>query len=171
MDWLSFCYALLFLVITPFALQSNNKENTENLIKLYMLYDLTNNLPKELEIINKIKNFDLEQYYLLITKYYLKIKKYKEANDFLNKINKKKIKNKKIKNEIISLKLRINEDTINEEEIKKILNNEKNIDVKIIYQIFSLIKFKNKKLATKIKNLILTNYPKSIYSYKIKRNE
>ncbi len=130
MDWLSFCYALLFLVITPFALQSNNKENTENLIKLYMLYDLTNNLPKELEIINKIKNFDLEQYYLLITKYY-----------------------------------------INEEEIKKILNNEKNIDVKIIYQIFSLIKFKNKKLATKIKNLILTNYPKSIYSYKIKRNE
>ncbi len=69
MDWLSFCYALLFLVITPFALQSNNKENTENLIKLYMLYDLTNNLPKELEIINKIKNFDLEQYYLLITKY------------------------------------------------------------------------------------------------------
>ncbi|AEL70042.1 hypothetical protein [Borreliella afzelii] len=171
MDWLSFCYALLFLVITPFALQSNNKENTENLIKLYMLYDLTNNLPKELEIINKIKNFDLEQYYLLITKYYLKIKKYKEANDFLNKINKKKIKNQKIKNEIISLKLRINEDTINEEEIKKILNNEKNIDVKIIYQIFSLIKFKNKKLATKIKNLILTNYPKSIYSYKIKRNE
>ncbi|APJ08324.1 hypothetical protein [Borreliella afzelii] len=171
MDWLSFCYALLFLVITPFALQSNNKENTENLIKLYMLYDLTNNLPKELEIINKIKNFDLEQYYLLITKYYLKIKKYKEANDFLNKINKKKIKNQKIKNEIISLKLRINEDTINEKEIKKILNNEKNIDVKIIYQIFSLIKFKNKKLATKIKNLILTNYPKSIYSYKIKRNE
>lgn len=171
MDWLSFCYALLFLVITPFALQSNNKENTENLIKLYMLYDLTNNLPKELEIINKIKNFDLEQYYLLITKYYLKIKKYKEANDFLNKINKKKIKNQKITNEIISLKLRINEDTINEEEIKKILNNEKNIDVKIIYQIFSLIKFKNKKLATKIKNLILTNYPKSIYSYKIKRNE
>lgn len=171
MNWLSFCYALLFLVITPFALQSNNKENTENLIKLYMLYDLTNNLPKELEIINKIKNFDLEQYYLLITKYYLKIKKYKEANDFLNKINKKKIKNQKIKNEIISLKLRINEDTINEEEIKKILNNEKNIDVKIIYQIFSLIKFKNKKLATKIKNLILTNYPKSIYSYKIKRNE
>ncbi|AAU07673.1 hypothetical protein BG0851 [Borreliella bavariensis PBi] len=136
-----------------------------------MLYDLTNNLSKELEIINKIKNFDLEQYYLLITKYYLKIKKYKEANNFLNKINKKKIKNQKIKNEIISLKLRINEDNINEEEIKKILNNEKNIDVKIIYQIFSLIKFKNKKLATEIKNLILKNYPKSIYSYKIKRNE
>nr|WP_267914821.1 hypothetical protein [Borreliella garinii] len=171
MEWLSFFYVLLFLVIAPFELHSNNKENTENLLKLYMLYDLTNNLPKELEIINKIKNFDLEQYYLLITKYYLQIKKYKEANNFLNKINKKKIKNQKIKNEIISLKLRINEDNINEEEIKKILNNEKNIDVKIIYQIFSLIKFKNKQLATKIKNLILKNYPKSIYSYKIKRNE
>nr|WP_267916293.1 hypothetical protein [Borreliella garinii] len=171
MEWLSFFYVLLFLVIAPFELHSNNKENKENLLKLYMLYDLTNNLPKELEIINKIKNFDLEQYYLLITKYYLKIKKYKEANNFLNKINKKKIKNQKIKNEIISLKLRINEDNINEEEIKKILNNEKNIDVKIIYQIFSLIKFKNKQLATKIKNLILKNYPKSIYSYKIKRNE
>ncbi|WP_301409853.1 hypothetical protein [Borreliella tanukii] len=171
MGWLSLFYVLLFLVIAPFALQSNNKENTENLIKLYMLYDLTNNLPKELETINKIKNFDLEQYYLLITKYYIKIKKYKEANNFLNKINKKKIKDQKIKNEIISLKLRINEDNIDEEEIKKILNNEKNIDVKIIYQIFSIIKFKNKKLATQIKNLILTNYPKSIYSYKIKRNE
>ncbi|WKC80180.1 hypothetical protein [Borreliella tanukii] len=171
MRWLSLFYVLLFLVIAPFALQSNNKENTENLIKLYMLYDLTNNLPKELETINKIKNFDLEQYYLLITKYYIKIKKYKEANNFLNKINKKKIKDQKIKNEIISLKLRINEDNIDEEEIKKILNNEKNIDVKIIYQIFSIIKFKNKKLATQIKNLILTNYPKSIYSYKIKRNE
>ncbi|WKC82016.1 hypothetical protein QIA27_04690 [Borreliella tanukii] len=171
MGWLSPFYVLLFLVIAPFALQSNNKENTENLIKLYMLYDLTNNLPKELETINKIKNFDLEQYYLLITKYYIKIKKYKEANNFLNKINKKKIKDQKIKNEIISLKLRINEDNIDEEEIKKILNNEKNIDVKIIYQIFSIIKFKNKKLATQIKNLILTNYPKSIYSYKIKRNE
>ncbi|QFI14911.1 hypothetical protein QIA37_04740 [Borrelia sp. CA_690] len=171
MDWLSFFYVLLFLVISPFALRSNNKENTENLIKLYMLYDLTNNLPKELETINKIKNFDLEQYYLLITKYYLKIKKYKEANNFLNKINKKKIKNQKMKNEIISLKLRINEDNINEEEIKKILNKEENIDVKIIYQIFNLIRFKNKKLAAKIKNLIITNYPKSIYSYKIKRNE
>ncbi|WKC81101.1 hypothetical protein [Borreliella tanukii] len=171
MGWLSLFYVLLFLVIAPFALQSNNKENTENLIKLYMLYDLTNNLPKELETINKIKNFDLEQYYLLITKYYIKLKKYKEANNFLNKINKKKIKDQKLKNEIISLKLRINEDNIDEEEIKKILNNEKNIDVKIIYQIFSIIKFKNKKLATQIKNLILTNYPKSIYSYKIKRNE
>ncbi|WKC76509.1 hypothetical protein [Borreliella valaisiana] len=171
MEWLSFFYVLLFLVIAPFALQSNNKENTENLIKLYMLYDLTNNLPKELETINKIKNFDLEQYYLLITKYYIKIKKYKEANNFLNKINKKKIKNPKIKTEIISLKLRINQDNINEKEIKKILNNKKNIDVKIIYQIFSIIKFKNKKLATQIKNFILTNYPKSIYSYKIKRNE
>ncbi|WKC75604.1 hypothetical protein QIA36_04720 [Borreliella yangtzensis] len=171
MKWLSFLYILLFSVIAPFALQSNNKENTEKLIKLYMLYDLTNNLPKELETINKIKNFDLEQYYLLITKYYIKIKKYKEANNFLNKINKKKIKNPKIKNEIISLKLRINQDNINEEEIKKILNNEKNIDVKIIYQIFSIIKFKNKKLAIQVKNFILTNYPKSIYSYKIKRNE
>lgn len=171
MKWLSFFYVLLFPVIAPFALQNNNKENTENLIKLYMLYDLTNNLPKELETINKIKNFDLEQYYLLITKYYIKIKKYKEASNFLNKINKKKIKNPKIKNEIISLKLRINQDNINEEEIKKILNNEKNIDVKIIYQIFSIIKFKNKKLAAQIKNFILTNYPKSIYSYKIKRNE
>ncbi|MBB6042805.1 hypothetical protein QIA34_04725 [Borreliella yangtzensis] len=171
MKWLSFFYVLLFPAIAPFALQSNNKENTENLIKLYMLYDLTNNLPKELETINKIKNFDLEQYYLLITKYYIKIKKYKEANNFLNKINKKKIKNPKIKNEIISLKLRINQDNINEEEIKKILNNEKNIDVKIIYQIFSIIKFKNKKLAIQVKNFILTNYPKSIYSYKIKRNE
>ncbi|WKC77434.1 hypothetical protein [Borreliella valaisiana] len=171
MKWLSFFYVLLFLVIAPFALQSNNKENTENLIKLYMLYDLTNNLPKELETINKIKNFDLEQYYLLITKYYIKIKKYKEANNFLNKINKKNIKNPKIKTEIISLKLRINQDNINEKEIKKILNNEKNIDVKIIYQIFSIMKFKNKKLATQIKNFILTNYPKSIYSYKIKRNE
>ncbi|AEL18988.1 conserved hypothetical protein [Borreliella bissettiae DN127] len=171
MNWLSFFFVLLFLVISPFELKSNNKENIENLIKLHMLYDLTNNLSKELETINKIKNFDLEQYYLLITKYYLKIKKYKEANNFLKKINQKKIKNQKIKNEIISLKLRINEDNINEEEIKKILNNEKNIDVKIIYQIFSLIKFKNEKLATKIKNLILTNYPKSIYSYKIKRNE
>ncbi|AIJ30168.1 hypothetical protein [Borreliella valaisiana] len=171
MKWLSFFYVLLFLVIAPFALQSNNKENTENLIKLYMLYDLTNNLPKELETINKIKNFDLEQHYLLITKYYIKIKKYKEANNFLNKINKKKIKNPKIKTEIISLKLRINQDNINEKEIKKILNNEKNIDVKIIYQIFSIMKFKNKKLATQIKNFILTNYPKSIYSYKIKRNE
>ncbi|PRR37695.1 hypothetical protein [Borreliella burgdorferi] len=171
MNWLSFFYVLLFLLIFPFELQSNNKENIENLIKLHMLYDLTNNLSKELETINKIKNFDLEQHYLLITKYYLKIKKYKEANDFLKKINQKKIKNQKIKNEIISLKLRINEDNINEEEIKKILNNEKNIDVKIIYQIFSLIKFKNKKLENKIKNIILTNYPKSIYSYKIKRNE
>ncbi|WLN25593.1 hypothetical protein KJD10_04160 [Borreliella valaisiana] len=171
MKWLSFFYVLLFLVIAPFALQSNNKENTENLIKLYMLYDLTNNLPKELETINKIKNFDLEQHYLLIIKYYIKIKKYKEANNFLNKINKKKIKNPKIKTEIISLKLRINQDNINEKEIKKILNNEKNIDVKIIYQIFSIMKFKNKKLATQIKNFILTNYPKSIYSYKIKRNE
>ncbi|EEF81880.1 hypothetical protein [Borreliella valaisiana] len=171
MKWLSSFYVLLFLVIAPFALQSNNKENTENLIKLYMLYDLTNNLPKELETINKIKNFDLEQYYLLITKYYIKIKKYKEANNFLNKINKKKIKNPKIKTEIISLKLKINQDNINEKEIKKILNNEKNIDVKIIYQIFSIMKFKNKKLATQIKNFILTNYPKSIYSYKIKRNE
>ncbi|WP_210361420.1 hypothetical protein [Borreliella valaisiana] len=171
MKWLSSFYVLLFLVIAPFALQSNNKENTENLIKLYMLYDLTNNLPKELETINKIKNFDLEQHYLLITKYYIKIKKYKEANNFLNKINKKKIKNPKIKTEIISLKLRINQDNINEKEIKKILNNEKNIDVKIIYQIFSIMKFKNKKLATQIKNFILTNYPKSIYSYKIKRNE
>ncbi|WPM05527.1 hypothetical protein QIA41_00100 [Borreliella sinica] len=171
MDWLSFFYVLLFSVITPFTLQSNNKENTENLIKLYMLYDLTNNLPKELEIINKIKNFDLEQYYILIAKYCLKIKKYKEANNFLNKINEKNIKNQKIKTEIISLKLRINEDNINEEEINKILNTEKNIDVKILYQIFNIIKFKNKKLATQIKNLILTNYPKSIYSYKIKRNE
>ncbi|MCD2401362.1 hypothetical protein LRB67_03660 [Borreliella bissettiae] len=171
MNWLSFFFVLLFLAISPFKLKSNNKENIENLIKLHMLYDLTNNLSKELETINKIKNFDLEQYYLLITKYYLKIKKYKEANNFLKKINQKKIKNQKIKNEIISLKLRINEDNINEEEIKKILNKEKNIDVKIIYQIFSLVKFKNEKLATKIKNLILTNYPKSIYSYKIKRNE
>ncbi|WNY66237.1 hypothetical protein [Borreliella andersonii] len=171
MDWVSFFYVLLFLVIFPFELQSNDTENIENLIKLHMLYDLTNNLSKELETINKIKNFDLEQYYLLITKYYLKIKKYKEANNFLNKINQKKIKNQKIKTEIISLKLRINKDNINEKEIKKILNNEKNIDVKIIYQIFSIIKFKNEKLATKIKNLILTKYPKSIYSYKIKRNE
>ncbi len=55
-----------------------------------MLYDLTNNLPKELEIINKIKNFDLEQYYLLITKYYLKIKKYKEANNFFKQNKQKK---------------------------------------------------------------------------------
>lgn len=99
MNWLSFFYVLLFLLIFPFELQSNNKENIENLIKLHMLYDLTNNLSKELETINKIKNFDLEQHYLLITKYYLKIKKYKEANDFLKKINQKKIdqksKNKK----------------------------------------------------------------------------
>ncbi|AJA90600.1 hypothetical protein OY14_04135 [Borreliella chilensis] len=171
MGCLSFFCALLFVTITPFELQGNNKENIENLKKLHMLYDLTNNLPKELAVINKIKNLDLEQYYLLITKYYLKIKKYKEANNFLSKMNKKKIKNQKIKTEIISLKLRINEDNINEEEIKNILNNEKNIDVKIIYQIFNLIKFKNEKLATQLKKLILTNYPKSIYSYKIKRNE
>ncbi len=46
----------IILVIAPFELHSNNKENTENLLKLYMLYDLTNNLSKELEIINKIKN-------------------------------------------------------------------------------------------------------------------
>ncbi|AHH11028.1 hypothetical protein bcCo53_000833 [Borrelia coriaceae] len=161
---------LFLLLITPLTLTYGTyKENFEKLNKLYMLYDLNNNLPKELETINAIKNINLEYHYLLMARYLLKIKKYEEANNFLKKMQTPK--DKKTKNEILSLQLRINEDNISEEEINDILQKDKELDIKIIYQLYNIAKIKNKKISLKIKNIILTNYPKSIYSYKIKRNE
>ncbi|BCR22233.1 hypothetical protein BKFM_00829 [Borrelia sp. HM] len=146
-----------------------DKKSFEKLNKLYMLYNLNNNLPKELETINEIKNLDLEYYYLLMTKYLLKIKKYEEANNFLNKMKEPKDKNKQ--NEILLLKLIINEDHIRENEINEILERYKALDIKIIYQLYNIAKIKNDKISLKIKNIILKNYPKSIYAYKLKRNE
>ncbi|UPA12464.1 hypothetical protein [Borrelia venezuelensis] len=165
---------LILSLITPFVLTyGTDKENLEKLNKLYMLYDLNNNLPKELETINAIKNLNSEYYYLLMAKYLLKIKKYEEANNFLKKIQESKDKN--IKNEILLLKLRINEENISKDEINDILNDilhkHKELDIKIIYQLYNIARIKNDKISLKIKNIILNNYPKSIYSYKIKRNE
>ncbi|WP_421622479.1 hypothetical protein R5397_00170 [Borrelia sp. MN22-0132] len=161
---------LILLLIIPFVLTyGTDKENLEKLNKLYMLYDLNNNLPKELETINAIKNLNSEYHYLLMAKYLLKIKKYEEANNFLKKIQEPKDKN--IKNEILLLKLRINEEKISEDEINDILHKHKELDIKIIYQLYNIARIKNNKTSLKIKNIILNNYPKSIYSYKIKRNE
>ncbi|UPA18276.1 hypothetical protein [Borrelia puertoricensis] len=161
---------LILLLIIPFILTyGTDKENLEKLNKLYMLYDLNNNLPKELETINAIKNLNSEYHYLLMVKYLLKIKKYEEANNFLKKIQEPKDKN--IKNEILLLKLRINEENISEDEINDILHKHKELDIKIIYQLYNISRIKNNKTSLKIKNIILNNYPKSIYSYKIKRNE
>ncbi|WP_434757015.1 hypothetical protein bpuCAU1_000844 [Borrelia puertoricensis] len=161
---------LILLLIIPFILTyGTDKENLEKLNKLYMLYDLNNNLPKELETINAIKNLNSEYHYLLMAKYLLKIKKYEEANNFLKKIQEPKDKN--IKNEILLLKLRINEENISEDEINDILHKHKELDIKIIYQLYNISRIKNNKTSLKIKNIILNNYPKSIYSYKIKRNE
>ncbi|AYE36670.1 hypothetical protein DB313_04330 [Borrelia turcica IST7] len=170
MNKISFNIFLAFFLISSFALlYSKDKEKLEKLNKLYMLYDLNNNLPKELETINEIKNLNLELHYLLMSKYLLKIKKYEEANHFLKKI--KEPKNENTKNEILLLKLRINEDKINEEEINDILKKYKELNIKIIYQLYIIARTKNKALFFKIKDIILKNYPKSIYSYKIKRNE
>ncbi|WP_330730165.1 hypothetical protein [Borrelia turicatae] len=161
---------LILSLIIPFVLTyGTDKENLEKLNKLYMLYDLNNNLPKELETINAIKNLNSEYYYLLMAKYLLKIKKYEEANNFLKKIQEPKDKN--IKNEILLLKLRINEENISKDEINDILHKHKELDIKIIYQLYNIARIKNDKISLKIKNIILNNYPKSIYSYKIKRNE
>ncbi|AHH03840.1 Hypothetical protein BHY_0889 [Borrelia nietonii YOR] len=161
---------LLLLLIIPFTLTyGTDKEKFEKLNKLYMLYDLNNNLPKELETINAIKNLNLEYYHLLMIKYLLKIKKYEEANNFLTKM--KAPKDENIKNEILLLKLRINEENISEDEINDILQKNKKLDIKIIYQLYNIAIIKDYKMALKIKNIILKNYPKSIYSYKIKRNE
>ncbi|BDU62492.1 hypothetical protein BOFE_00320 [Candidatus Borrelia fainii] len=161
---------LILSLIIPFVLTyATDKENLEKLNKLYMLYNLNNNLPKELETINAIKNLNSEYYYLLMAKYLLKIKKYEEANNFLKKIQDPKDKN--IKNEILLLKLRINEENISENEINDILHKHKELDIKIIYQLYNIARIKNDKISLKIKNIILNKYPKSIYSYKIKRNE
>ncbi|AHH08797.1 hypothetical protein baBA2_000826 [Borrelia anserina] len=160
---------ILLLIVSSIPIYGTSKENFEKLNKLYMLYNLNNNLPKELETINAIKNLNLEYYYLLMAKYLLKIKKYEEANNFLNKMNKPKDKN--IKNEILLLKLRINEPNISENEINNLLQKHKELDIKIIYQLYNITRIKNDKISLEIKNIILKNYPKSIYSYKIKRNE
>ncbi|AWG43248.1 hypothetical protein CR532_04335 [Candidatus Borreliella tachyglossi] len=170
MNEISLTILLTLLVIFPLELlHSTEKEKLEKLNKLYMLYDLNNNLPKEFETINEIKNLNLEHYYLLMAKYLLKIKKYKEANNCLAKM--KGTQDKNTKNEVLLLKLIINEDKISEEEINDILKRHKELDVKIIYQIYNITRVKNNKISLKIKNIILKNYPKSIYSYKIKRNE
>ena len=80
MNKISFNIFLVFFLISSFALlYSKDKEKLEKLNKLYMLYDLNNNLPKELETINEIKNLNLELYYLLMSKYLLKIKKYERG--------------------------------------------------------------------------------------------
>ncbi|WP_024653228.1 hypothetical protein [Borrelia persica] len=161
---------LTLLLINPSVATNNTDKNDfEKLYKLYMLYDLNNNLPKELETINAIKNLNLEYYYLLMAKYLLKIKKYEEANNFLKKIQTPKDQN--TKNEILLLKLRLNEDKISEKEINDILQKYKELDIKIIYLLYKIAKTKNDEISLKIKNIILKNYPKSIYSYKIKRNE
>ncbi|AFI31620.1 hypothetical protein [Borrelia crocidurae] len=162
---------LLTLLLTNPLAQINNtdKNNFEKLYKLYMLYDLNNNLPKELETINAIKSLNLEYYYLLMAKYLLKIKKYEEANNFLQKLQPPKDQN--TKNAILLLKLKLNEDNISEEEINDLLQKDKEIDIKIIYLLYKITKIKNDKISLKLKNIILKNYPKSIYSYKIKRNE
>ena len=158
------------LIIPMISTYCTDKKIFEKLNKLYMLYNLNNNLPKELETINKIKNLNLEYYYLLMTKYLLKIKKYEEANNFLKKMKEPKDKNKK--NEILLLKLIINEDHISENEINEILEKDKVLlDIKIIYQLYNIVRIKNDKMSLKIKNIILKNYPKSIYAYKLKRNE
>ncbi|WKC58357.1 hypothetical protein [Borrelia sp. P9F1] len=161
-------FLVFFLMSSSTTNYGTDKENLEKLSKLYMLYDLNNNLPKELETINEIKNLDLELYYLLMTKYLLKIKKYAEANLFFKKL--KESKNKNIDNEILLLKLRINEDKISEEEINDTLGKHKKTDVRILYQLYLIARTKNKAMSLKIKNIILRNYPKSIYSYKIKGN-
>ncbi|ASQ29545.1 hypothetical protein CDQ96_04150 [Borrelia miyamotoi] len=161
---------LVFLLIIPlFPTYGTDKENFEKLNKLYMLYNLNNNLPKELETINAIKNLNLEYYYLLMTKYLLKIKKYEEANNFLKKM--KEPKDQNTQNEVLLLKLIINKDKINEDEINELLQKDKALDIKIIYQLYNIARIKNDKISLRIKNIILKKYPKSIYSYKIKRNE
>ncbi|WP_024655072.1 hypothetical protein [Borrelia hispanica] len=162
---------LLTLLLTNPLAQTNNtdKNNFEKLYKLYMLYDLNNNLPKELETINAIKSLNLEYYYLLMAKYLLKIKKYEEANNFLKKLQTPKDQN--TKNAILILKLKLNEENISEEDINDLLQKNKEIDIKIIYLLYKITKIKNDKISLKLKNIILRNYPKSIYSYKIKRNE
>ncbi|AHH04566.1 hypothetical protein BmHG_00848 [Borrelia miyamotoi] len=161
---------LVFLLIIPLVpTYGTDKKNFEKLNKLYMLYNLNNNLPKELETINAIKNLNLEYYYLLMTKYLLKIKKYEEANNFLKKM--KEPKDKNTQNEVLLLKLIINEDNISEDEINELLQKDKALDIKIIYQLYNIARIKNDKISLRIKNIILKKYPKSIYSYKIKRNE
>ncbi|WP_221037702.1 hypothetical protein [Borrelia sp. HM] len=170
MNIILFIMLLFYLLMIPIiSTYCTDKKSFEKLNKLYMLYNLNNNLPKELETINEIKNLDLEYYYLLMTKYLLKIKKYEEANNFLNKMKEPKDKNKQ--NEILLLKLIINEDHIRENEINEILERYKALDIKIIYQLYNIAKIKNDKISLKIKNIILKNYPKSIYAYKLKRNE
>ncbi|UGQ17597.1 hypothetical protein [Borrelia sp. RT1S] len=170
MNKISFRLSLTFFLMSSLtASYSTNKESLEKLNKLYMLYDLNNNLPKEFETINEIKNLDLELHYLLMAKYLLKIKKYEEANRFLKKLN--KTKNKNVENEILLLKLRINEDKIGEEEINDTLEKYQKTDIRILYQLYLITRTKNKVMSLKIKNIILKNYPKSIYSYKIKGNE
>ncbi|QGT55442.1 hypothetical protein GNY89_00100 [Borrelia miyamotoi] len=157
------------LIIPLVPTYGTDKEKFEKLNKLYMLYNLSNNLPKELETINAIKNLNLEYYYLLMTKYLLKIKKYEEANNFLKKM--KEPKDKNTQNEVLLLKLIINEDNISEDEINELLQKDKDLDIKIIYQLYNIARIKNDTISLRIKNIILKKYPKSIYSYKIKRNE
>ncbi|UER67966.1 hypothetical protein LKV13_04230 [Borrelia sp. BU AG58] len=170
MNKISFNLSLaLFLVSSLTSSYSTDEEQLEKLNKLYMLYDLSNNLAKEFEVINEIKNLNLELYHLLMTKYLLKIKKYEEASLFFEKI--KESKNKKITNEVILLKLRLNEDKIGEKEINETLEKYQKIDAKVLYQLYLIARKKIKAVSLKIKNVILTNYPKSIYSYKIKGNE
>ncbi|QFP41560.1 hypothetical protein F9Y90_00100 [Borrelia miyamotoi] len=170
MDLILSKIVLVFLLIIPLVpTYGTDKEKFEKLNKLYMLYNLSNNLPKELETINAIKNLNLEYYYLLMTKYLLKIKKYEEANNFLKKM--KEPKDKNTQNEVLLLKLIINEDNISEDEINELLQKDKDLDIKIIYQLYNIARIKNDTISLRIKNIILKKYPKSIYSYKIKRNE
>ncbi|BCR21422.1 hypothetical protein [Borrelia miyamotoi] len=166
---LSTILLVFLLIISLVPTYGTDRENFEKLNKLYMLYNLNNNLPKELETINEIKNLNLEYYYLLMTKYLLKIKKYEEANNFLKKM--KESKDKNTQNEVLLLKLIINEDNISEDEINELLQKDKDLDIKIIYQLYNIARIKNDKISLRIKNIILKKYPKSIYSYKIKRNE